>query len=147
MAEGPLKMFQNYISEKVLFKKCHFRLFFNQKVRASTSLWWYFCVFQPAWGHIWLPGNQQECDKGGGLSGSPPCFLLAAQESYMTPSHTAMHFFIAIQIRVKCCGAGHFYFILKECRLGICSDCLIASKPDILNSCTNISRFCKFFDR
>jgi hypothetical protein len=37
----------------------------------------------------------------GVLSGSPPCFLLVFWESYMTHSRTAMHFFIAIQIRVK----------------------------------------------
>ncbi len=35
------------------------------------------------------------------LSGSPLCFLLFAWESYMTPSCTAKHFFIAIHIRVK----------------------------------------------
>jgi hypothetical protein len=37
----------------------------------------------------------------GALTGSPPCFLLVAWESYMTSSRTAMHFFIAIRIRVK----------------------------------------------
>ncbi len=35
----------------------------------------------------------------GALTGSPPCFLLVACESYMTPSRPAMHFLIAIRIR------------------------------------------------
>ncbi len=34
------------------------------------------------------------------LAGNPPCFLLVIWGSYMTPSHTETHFFIAIQIRV-----------------------------------------------
>ncbi len=39
----------------------------------------------------------------GALTGSHPCFQLVAWESFMTLSCTAMHFFIAIQIRVKQC--------------------------------------------
>jgi hypothetical protein len=37
----------------------------------------------------------------GTLTGSHPCFLLIAWVSYMIPSRTAVHFFIAIRIRVK----------------------------------------------
>jgi hypothetical protein len=32
----------------------------------------------------------------GVLAGNPPYFLLVSWESFMTPSHTAMHIFIAI---------------------------------------------------
>jgi hypothetical protein len=37
----------------------------------------------------------------GALTGSPPCILFIARESFMTPSHTAMHLFRAIRIRVQ----------------------------------------------
>jgi hypothetical protein len=37
----------------------------------------------------------------GVLARNPPCFLLVIWESDMNPTRMAMHFFIAIQIRVK----------------------------------------------
>ncbi len=88
----PHKMFYNHILFKVFInKKFRFRRFFPQKGRASTYLWWYFVYLH------WLGGR----GGGGALTGSPPCFLLVAWESHMTPNRMAMHFCWAIQIMVK----------------------------------------------
>ncbi len=48
------------------------------------------------------------------LVGSPPCLLLVAWESYMTPSHMATHFFIAIRIRVKDLKSTRVYFCVRH---------------------------------
>ncbi len=54
---------------RFLSKKMLFYPIFNQKVKASTCLWWCFCLFQQAESNVWLPGDQQECKWGvGGLS-------------------------------------------------------------------------------
>jgi hypothetical protein len=37
----------------------------------------------------------------GAIAGSLPCFVLVTCKSYLTPNRTAMHFFIAIRIRVS----------------------------------------------
>jgi hypothetical protein len=33
---------------KGIYQKIYFRQFFNQNLKASTCLWWCFCIFQPA---------------------------------------------------------------------------------------------------
>ncbi len=48
----------------------YFRQVFNQNLKASSCLWWCFCVFQPAGSHIWYPGFQYECGGGGVLLAS-----------------------------------------------------------------------------
>ncbi len=42
--------------------------------------------------------NRSAAREKGALTGSPPCFLLVAGESYMTPSRTATHFVTAIRV-------------------------------------------------
>jgi hypothetical protein len=81
----PHKMFWNYVLLKVFIKKCCFRRFFNQKVRASTSLWLFLCISAGRQSHMTLrrPIGVQA------LNESPP---LVVWESYLTPSRTATHF-------------------------------------------------------
>ncbi len=57
----------------------------------------------------------------GDLAVSPACILLVAWESYMTPSRRAMHFFVAIRIRVnilllgeKIAGSGGFFILFVD---------------------------------
>jgi hypothetical protein len=54
--------------------------------------------------------NRDAAGGGGALTGSPPCFLLVIWESYMTPSRTAMHFCIAIRIKVNMRGIAYNFF-------------------------------------
>jgi hypothetical protein len=56
----------------------------NNYIEADTSIWWRFCVFLAAIGGVY---DSQECVwEGGVLAESPPCLLLVACESYLTPS-------------------------------------------------------------
>jgi hypothetical protein len=41
-----------YLVEGFYIRKCYFRQFFNKKVRASTPVWWCFCVFQTVWAYM-----------------------------------------------------------------------------------------------
>jgi hypothetical protein len=58
-----------------------------------------FLCISAGWESYMTPRRPIGVQQGrGALNGSPPCFLLAAWESYMTLSSTAPHFFKAIQI-------------------------------------------------
>ncbi len=64
----------------------------------------------------------------GALTGSPPCFLLVAWESYSTTSRMAMHFIIAIRITVN-------FSLFDQKKQGALVCCHAADVPGlILNS-------------
>ncbi len=84
--------------ERFLFKKNCFRWFFNKKVRDVCGG---FHAYSGQLGVIYDSQGTNRSTAGGrgALTGSPPCLLLVAWESYTTPSRTTTHFFVAILIR------------------------------------------------
>jgi hypothetical protein len=73
--------------------------FIYQKVRISNRFW-YFCVFRPV-GVMYDSQAIEVRRRGWEFSQGVLLLLLVAWESYTTPSCTATHIFIAIQIMVK----------------------------------------------